>query len=105
MDILINEYSYIIYPTDDMSNNECKLIIYIPNNSKFKNYIYILKNYYNATITNCCIGDLTKMIELDDINMMSLFIDLFYNKNIHKGPIYQEFLNLYNNQSKNFTNI
>lgn len=101
MNEFLDEHAYIIYPSDYIDNN-LKMIIYLSDSDLEKqNYLKFLQKNYNIYIQNCYIGDIHKMIIIQNNDLISLLIDLYSsNKKYRNGIIYKEFLKIYKNKEK-----
>lgn len=106
MNTFLDDHAHIIYP-DNYLDDKIKMFIYLSDNdTKYNQYINILKNNYNSIINNCYIGKIHKMIIVEDLDLLSLLLDLYTSdKNNCKGSIYNEFVNIYNNQDQYFNKI
>ena len=103
MEAYFNDYSWIVYP--ESTKSELKMLITFSSNGDNNVMIDYLIKQYNGKLSRCTIGNHTKMITIQNIDVLNLLSFIFKNdsekKYIHL-ELYKEFITIYKNQMKYF---
>lgn len=103
MEQLLNNNSWIIYPTE--KGQDVILTITFSTSDKYDKIIQTLIKKYGGELGTCKLGNHTRMITLKNLSIIELFSRVFSKNAQSTSEIYQEYMHLYNNQHVYFESM
>jgi hypothetical protein len=103
MEQILEQNAWIVYPENE--NKGVIMTITFSDNPKYDKFIKTLQQKYGGIIGKCNLGRHTRMITIQNLDILCLLHGVFNEKQQYSGMfIYKEYLELYKNQHLYFKN-